>query len=65
MNNEQKVDRLNDLYEQLEKYKGKKTYIATRERKKIMLKIKDTKNILTHEDFEQMMKQSEIDTARC
>ena len=65
MNNEQKVDKLNDLYEQLEKIKGKKDEVYTRERKKIMLEIKNTKNILTHEDFEAMMKQAEIDTGRC
>ena len=66
MTNEQKVDKLNNLYEQLEKAKGKKDELYTRECKKIMLEIKDVKNILTHEDFEKLLtERSEIDTGRC
>ena len=66
INNEQKLDKLNDLYEQLEKIKGKKDEVYTRERKKIMLEIKNTKNVMTTEDFEKMLtERSEIDTGRC
>ena len=66
MTDEQKLNRLNDLHEQLEKVKGKKDEVYTRKRKKIMLEIKDVKNILTHEDFEKLLtERSEIDTGRC
>ena len=66
MTNEQKISLLDNLYENLEKYKGKKDEIHTRERKKIMLQIKELKNIMTTEDFEKLLtERSEINTGRC
>jgi uncharacterized membrane protein YcgQ (UPF0703/DUF1980 family) len=66
MNNEEKREKLNLLYELLDGLKNKKDKYSTNLRQDIRKKIKDIKYVMTDEDWQEMMEsRSEIDTRKC